>query len=49
MEIPSGAMALGIPARIKEGAVAPDFIATAKESYVRRVVRFRDELRRLDA
>ena len=47
MEVPSGAMALGIPARIKEGAVAPDFIETAKDSYVRRVARYKDELRQI--
>ena len=47
MVVPSGAMALGVPARIKEGAVAPDFIASAKDSYVRRVGRYKEELRRV--
>ena len=47
MHVPPGAMALGIPARIKEDAVAPDFIETAKESYVRRVSRYTTDLRRI--
>lgn len=48
MEVPSGAMALGIPARIKEGAVDAASIEQAKDSYVQRVARYRQELRRLD-
>ena len=48
MEVPSGAMALGIPAKLREGAVDPAMIEEAKDSYVRRTVRYRDELRRLD-
>lgn len=48
MEVPSGAMALGIPATIKEGAVTPGSIEEAKQSYVRRVARYRTDMRRLD-
>jgi carbonic anhydrase/acetyltransferase-like protein (isoleucine patch superfamily) len=48
MEVPSGAMALGIPAKLREGAVDPGAITHARDSYVRRVTRYRDELRRLD-
>jgi carbonic anhydrase/acetyltransferase-like protein (isoleucine patch superfamily) len=47
MEVPSRAMALGIPARIKEDAVDPTQIADAKESYVRRVARYRADLRQI--
>ena len=41
-------MALGIPARIKEGAVDPAMIEDAKQSYLRRVKRYASELRRLE-
>ena len=47
MEVPSGAMALGIPARIKDGAADPAHIAAAADSYVRRVARYKADLRRL--
>jgi carbonic anhydrase/acetyltransferase-like protein (isoleucine patch superfamily) len=48
MEVPSGAMALGIPAKIKENAVDPLAIQVARDSYVHRVGRYKAELRRLD-
>lgn len=48
MVVPSGAMALGIPAKLREDAVDPASIDDAKQSYVRRTVRYRAELRRLD-
>jgi len=47
VEVPAGAMALGIPARIKEGAADPAMITHARDSYVRRAVRYKAELRRL--
>ena len=47
MVVPSGAMAVGVPARIKEGAVNPDMIARATAAYVRYCDRYRHELRRL--
>jgi carbonic anhydrase/acetyltransferase-like protein (isoleucine patch superfamily) len=48
MEVPTGAMALGVPASLREGVVRPGLFEEAVESYVRRGRRFRDEMRRLD-
>jgi carbonic anhydrase/acetyltransferase-like protein (isoleucine patch superfamily) len=48
MEVPSGALALGVPARIREGAANPDLITGGAQSYLERSRRFRAELRRLD-
>jgi carbonic anhydrase/acetyltransferase-like protein (isoleucine patch superfamily) len=48
MEVPSGAMALGIPAKIRPDSVDPRGISMARDSYVARISRYRDELRRLD-
>jgi len=47
MEVPSGAMALGVPAKLRLDAVGLDFIADAKDSYVRRVTRYKSDLRRI--
>lgn len=47
-EVPPGAMAAGVPARIRPGAVDPDMIARAVAHYVENGKRFRAELRRLD-
>lgn len=47
MEVPSGAMALGVPARLREGAVRPGDFADAVALYVDRGRRYRDELRRI--
>jgi carbonic anhydrase/acetyltransferase-like protein (isoleucine patch superfamily) len=48
-EVPSRAMALGIPARIRPDAVDPDaMIRTAMLSYVERAAWYRTHLRRLD-
>jgi len=47
MEVPSGAMALGIPAKLREGAVDPRGIQEAKDSYVRRVQRYKTDLRQI--
>jgi carbonic anhydrase/acetyltransferase-like protein (isoleucine patch superfamily) len=46
-EVPEGALAVGIPARIREGAADPSLITRARDSYVRRAARYRDELRRV--
>lgn len=46
--VPPGAMALGVPARIREGAADPAMIEHAKQNYVDRTARYRGELRRLD-
>jgi carbonic anhydrase/acetyltransferase-like protein (isoleucine patch superfamily) len=49
VEVPSRAMALGIPAKIRPDAVEPrTMIEMGAESYVERGRRYRKELRRLD-
>lgn len=48
MEVPTGAMALGIPATIKEGAVKPGFVEMAAQLYVWNASRYKNELRRID-
>ena len=49
MEVPSRAMALGVPAVIKEDRVEPEMmIGLGAKAYVDRIPRYRDELRRLD-
>jgi carbonic anhydrase/acetyltransferase-like protein (isoleucine patch superfamily) len=48
MTVPSRAMALGVPAKIRENAVAENMIAPNAVEYVRNGERFRAELRRLD-
>jgi carbonic anhydrase/acetyltransferase-like protein (isoleucine patch superfamily) len=48
MEVPTGAMALGVPARLREGAVRPEQIAHPAQEYVRNWDRYRKELRRVD-
>lgn len=45
VEVPSGAMALGVPAKMRLDAVPPGTFEEAVESYVVRARRFRDELR----
>lgn len=47
-DVPSGALAVGAPAVIKEGRARPADIEMAARSYVARAARFRSELRRLD-
>lgn len=46
-QVPSRAMALGVPARIRGDAVAPDAFAEIVERYVANARRYRSELRRL--
>jgi carbonic anhydrase/acetyltransferase-like protein (isoleucine patch superfamily) len=48
MEVPAGAMALGVPAKLREGAVRPDQITHPANEYARNWARYRAELRRLD-
>ena len=48
MEVPENAMALGVPAKIKEGASNPEIIAINAQVYVQNVHRYRHELRRID-
>jgi carbonic anhydrase/acetyltransferase-like protein (isoleucine patch superfamily) len=47
-EVPSGSIAVGSPAVIKEGRARRDVIVDGVEAYVARAARFRAELRRLD-
>ena len=47
-DVPSGAIAVGIPAVIKEGRANPKLIANGWQTYVERSKRFREQLRRLD-
>ena len=48
MEVPPLAMALGVPAKIREGAVKPGTTALNWESYVERGKLYRQVLRRVD-
>jgi carbonic anhydrase/acetyltransferase-like protein (isoleucine patch superfamily) len=48
MEIPAGAMALGVPATLKLDAVDPATIAVLAKGYVENGRRYKAELRRLD-
>lgn len=47
MEVPAGAMALGVPAKLRLDAVAPGMIAELAAGYVDNGRRYRGELRRL--
>jgi carbonic anhydrase/acetyltransferase-like protein (isoleucine patch superfamily) len=47
-EIPSGAMALGVPAKIKPDTVTPEMIQLAVDVYVENAKRYPQELRRVD-
>ena len=46
--VPPLAMALGVPATIREDAIEPGHFDLGMLSYVHRAVRYRDQLRRLD-
>lgn len=46
--VPSGAIAVGSPATIREGKARREIITEGVQAYVRRAERFRHELRRLD-
>ncbi|HEY4333935.1 MAG TPA: gamma carbonic anhydrase family protein [Ilumatobacteraceae bacterium] len=48
MSVPSGALAVGAPAVIKEGKAKPEMIEFAAQSYVAKATRFKETLRRLD-
>jgi carbonic anhydrase/acetyltransferase-like protein (isoleucine patch superfamily) len=47
-EVPSGAIAVGIPATIKAGRARPSDIQQGVASYLSRTERYRRELRRID-
>jgi carbonic anhydrase/acetyltransferase-like protein (isoleucine patch superfamily) len=48
LEVPSAAMALGVPAKIKLDAVPPDVIQITVDLYVENAARYKTDLRRLD-
>jgi carbonic anhydrase/acetyltransferase-like protein (isoleucine patch superfamily) len=48
MDVPAGAIAVGVPARIREGAADSADIARNAAEYARNGERFLEELRRLD-
>ncbi len=48
MEVPSGSMALGVPAKIRDAGVDPELIRMNADHYVDRARRYRAELRRID-
>jgi carbonic anhydrase/acetyltransferase-like protein (isoleucine patch superfamily) len=48
LQVPDGAMAMGIPAKVREGAADPAMIEMAAQTYVDRVTRYKEGLRRLD-
>ena len=48
VDVPSGALAVGSPATIKEGRADASMIGLAADSYVERGTRFQKELRRID-
>jgi carbonic anhydrase/acetyltransferase-like protein (isoleucine patch superfamily) len=48
MDVPAGAMALGVPAKLRENAVAPGAFDENVATYVANGERYRQELRRLD-
>jgi len=47
-EVPSGALALGVPAKIREGAADSGSIASAVEIYIANAARYARGLRRID-
>lgn len=48
MVVPGGAMALGIPAKIRLNTVTPAMISTGADSYTERAQHYKTALRRLD-
>jgi len=48
MEVPSGALAVGVPARLRPDSVDADDIARNAANYVRNGRRYRESLARLD-
>jgi carbonic anhydrase/acetyltransferase-like protein (isoleucine patch superfamily) len=48
MEVPSGAMALGVPAKLRLDSVTPDMILESAANYVRNAREYRTQLRKID-
>lgn len=46
--IPPGALAMGVPAKVREGAADAENLTMSAQSYVERSQRFREQLRRID-
>jgi carbonic anhydrase/acetyltransferase-like protein (isoleucine patch superfamily) len=47
-DVPAGALAMGVPARVREGAADAEMITSGAAAYVGKVARYKRELRRLD-
>jgi carbonic anhydrase/acetyltransferase-like protein (isoleucine patch superfamily) len=48
MEVPSGTTAIGVPAKLRSEALAPELIHAAVDVYRENIKRYRTELRRID-
>jgi carbonic anhydrase/acetyltransferase-like protein (isoleucine patch superfamily) len=48
LEVPSGAIAMGVPAKVRENAADAAFIKISSDSYVERAAFYKKNLRRLD-
>jgi carbonic anhydrase/acetyltransferase-like protein (isoleucine patch superfamily) len=48
LEVPSGAMALGVPAKLRLDSVTPEQILPLAANYLDNAIRYRAELRRID-
>jgi carbonic anhydrase/acetyltransferase-like protein (isoleucine patch superfamily) len=48
MEVPSGTMALGVPAKIREKDPGQDVLRSMAQNYVDRAARYLEEMRRVD-
>jgi len=48
IEVPSRAMALGVPAKIRLDAATRDYVSTGVKLYVENAARYRNDLRRID-
>ena len=47
-EIPTESMALGVPAKVREGIATGDYVEDGVRNYVRNAERYRKDLRRID-
>jgi carbonic anhydrase/acetyltransferase-like protein (isoleucine patch superfamily) len=48
VEVPAGMMALGVPAKLRESSMTPEFIQETVAGYVAKVVRYKAEMRRIE-
>ncbi|HWD23923.1 MAG TPA: gamma carbonic anhydrase family protein [Acidimicrobiales bacterium] len=49
VEVPSGSMALGVPAQIRLDAATGDYVSAGVASYAENAARYRSDLRRIDS